>query len=243
MGYWEVQLLGDSLDLEELPGIFSDADIAVVESGSTYYLRSHEFAASSDASEVTAAADELVATINGLMRIQHTNWRNVRASGPTWVDDKGSRAHALRPDNMEGHLRMSGQLLILSSTGNVPPQPSNRELERFRKRSVYPLVKTVLHWMGEPHADWRVLRNILETIENDVGGESQILGKGWVTTDELEAFIASAHNFIVSGEDALHGRLPPAKELNKKRPPKTMTLAAATDMIRVMAEKWIDSKP
>jgi hypothetical protein len=67
-------------------------------------------------------------------------------------------------------------------------------------------------------------------------GEKNIAAEGWATTDDMNAFRASANNTSVSGDDARHG-------ISKSGcPKKTMRLNEAEHLIEGLTAHWLEYK-
>jgi len=84
------------------------------------------------------------------------------------------------------------------------------------------------------HADSVIKYKILEIIELDVGGS--IYQEGWTNKSEATRFTQTANSAEALGDAARHAKKHVAAQ------PKPMAIQEAQRFIRLLLEKWIDSK-
>lgn len=83
---------------------------------------------------------------------------------------------------------------------------------------------------------WYDLYKVLEVIEEDVGGEKALAGKGWASRIALKRFTATANNLVALGSDARHA-------ISTWKPPVSpMTLDDAVVLIGQVLSAWIAAK-
>lgn len=84
--------------------------------------------------------------------------------------------------------------------------------------------------------DWHHLSNVLDSIEEAVGGERALKQRGWAAAGDIDRFTGTVNNAKTLGPGARHGRLgwdPPAT---------TMNLPEAQDLIGLLLRRWIQAK-
>ena len=95
-------------------------------------------------------------------------------------------------------------------------------------------VRQALRFWVNAHDNWGNLYKILEIIESDVG--SSIYSNGWVSKAEVGRFTQTANSADALGDEARHAKKHVA-------PPSTpMTIKEARHLIKVLLQKWIESK-
>lgn len=99
-------------------------------------------------------------------------------------------------------------------------------------------VADAVRYFGSTGPRWVNLSKVYDVIEEDVGGEREIIARGWATGRKLRLFRSTANNKRAIGDKARHGHEKwPAPE-------RLMALAEAETLIwvRSVLEHWIRSK-
>jgi hypothetical protein len=101
-------------------------------------------------------------------------------------------------------------------------------------------VADVLRVLGQSGSlDWYDIYKVWEIVEHAVGGERQVVGRGWwVTKADIQRLKASANHPGISGDEARHARMP-----GTPGPNRTMTMSEADALVRRLAAEWIESYP
>ncbi|MCE8424927.1 MAG: hypothetical protein J5U17_04025 [Candidatus Methanoperedens sp.] len=97
-------------------------------------------------------------------------------------------------------------------------------------------VTKALRLFGAGTHDWVSLYRIYEVIENDVGGKSKIIKKGWTTDKAIRRFKYTANSPGAIGDEARHGN---QKEPSPKDP---MALSEAKFLIETILHNWLRLK-
>ena len=101
-----------------------------------------------------------------------------------------------------------------------------------------PNVATVLRLIGTQGFTWVNLTNVLDIIQDDLGGTlakgaREIVQRGWATRRSLSRFRQSANDSRVAGDEARHS-------VAKGPPPANpMSLPEAQSLIKSIAQSWL----
>jgi len=238
MAEWEIKLMGDQFDLEELPKFFVSKECTVTKGDELYYLTSNKLNPDESSQKIHGIALDLVQRINGILKVIYTNFRPVEIHSMDLIDDKGRRNINLAVGNAEVRTRASAVALIHTVPGS--PSDSSSEPTPFtvswlKVAEKDEKVRDVLNIFGSLDEEWRNLYNILEIVLSDVGGK--IFQAGWASEKEVGLFKQTANSRDAIGYSARHG------DKEKCRPPKNpMSLSDAKSLIRKIVGKWISSK-
>jgi len=97
-------------------------------------------------------------------------------------------------------------------------------------------VRRALENYGSLQHDWKNLYLIRDIIIDDVGNQTALENKRWVSKSKLRLFKRTANSFLVIGSDARHST-------SKHKPPaKPLDINKAQTLIRDLLDKWIKSK-
>jgi len=235
---WLVRLKGEKFDLQDLPVLLTSPEVTVIEEDGKYYLKSEDFNSLTDAGDVLAASKPILETINGALLLYLGGFQTIEADGTVIGIDENGKHHNyafISPTSIIGRSRVSARLTVMKTNGTVNSsrQPSKVKswiaVARQNKN-----VADAFHFFGKP--TWSNLYKAYEIIRDDVGGENEIVEKGWVKKSNITRFRRTAQNPEVLGDDARHAR-------TKDEPPKKpMPLSEATSLIQTLLKNWLRSK-
>ena len=233
MTEWSVQLCGDKFDLEDFPKWFKSPDFQVVEETDGYYLKSIHFEHLTEASSVRTKANELIEIIIGIAKLSRPNLAEIKLGSITETTQHGKRKHHIfLASSINIRSKVSSVTLLVDGKAepNNMPRPTQWALVAEKNQ----LVRQALQYWVANHKEWNNLYKILEVIESDVGGE--IYNNNWVTKPGVKRFTQTANSYSALGNKARHAK-------NKiPSPAKPMNIKEATNFIKALLEKWIDSK-
>lgn len=220
MPRWIIQLVGERFDLEDLPKWFHDDSLKVELRGDEYFLSSARLVDLSKARDVLHAALDIVAQVNGSIRLWHRNHRPV-AVGAVYREHENGRRDAFA--FIEGVEARTG---IATKFG---PAPLARWLRLAESR---PNVKSVLSTLHDGQQSWAELYNVFEVIQWDVGGD--MISRGWTTQAEGDRFTGTANSFELTGMKGRHAgrRMSP--------PRKPMSPEEAQTFVMDLAQRWLE---
>jgi len=211
---WAVGLAGRSRDLESLVRELNLPYINVIEAedGSGFYLTSIRLEVLETPREVLAAAEPLIAQVNGAIRLVDADARPIIAGGVRWIADDGAVSVFVMPDTIRIKVRFGGQ-----------PTADATALEKASRDE---LVAQALGYFSDP--TWVNLTKVRETIEQDLA--VSLVDKGWVSQTKLDRFNHQANY------EERHAR----GEVDK--PSKPMTIAKAEQLIGSILKAWLAQK-
>jgi len=209
----------------------------MTEQGGRYYLESAVFDSSKDARDVLEDVSRILDVMNGVARLVCQNFEGPRVDGIKRIEKNGRPpTQFIMPTGIPSAERF-GITAITVRSGQEPSQPpsipGSKWIETAEKdRSVD---KALALYGGLTH-NWRNLYMVLEAIEDDIGGENGLIGKGWAQKDKIKLFKHTANSFISLGYQARHATA------TKKAPQKPMSLDDAKSLIKNILENWLCSK-
>jgi len=235
---WHVELVGEEVDLKRLMEFDPASGVCASEMDGRCYLSAVEFNKLPNAKNVRNRAIELMKVINGAERLKHKNWRNVGVGAVIQLAADGKKHTTVFPETL--HIRLSDDEYnrVMSGLG-LPARPPSTvsSIEEFVQTAISDAaVQKVLRMYGSCVHDWRELSHMFEVIEEDVGGEKEIVLRGYTSGTQRSRFTGTANNEVIVGDSARHG--------HKKWPPhpNPMTIDEAREWFAKILEKWLKSK-
>jgi len=226
---WYVGIKGDNFDLEDLSKSLNSPEFSITKKGEDYILKSTHFNSLEDVDDVRNKANEILSLINGSAWLVIGMRKPLEEVRVCRVNDDGKikcsvvfSDFARARDRFKAHLiTKDGEVQEIDQANPIPEFIATSQHEEN--------VDTVLRLLGDHSKDWVNLYNILEVVENDVGGIPKIAKKGWATKKAIKRFKRTA-NFV-----ARHGA-------KIKPPPNPMTPSEAESLIKTIVNSWIQSK-
>jgi hypothetical protein len=232
---WFVSLLGDSGDLEELAKVCTSDDLRIEQREQGFILKTTEFDSLTESEEVLSRSKDLLTSINGGARILLGSRELIRVGSIHRINEKGGTDTYIHPDPIELKLRVMAVTTIVHSNGtreiHYPAGPIPRWAS-LAKKDVN--VARVLRLHGTS-TDWTDLYRIYEIIQNDLGGEKELLAKDWVTRKAVVKFRHTANSPSASGDKSRHG-------VGESGPADPMTLSEANSIIEGIIYNWLRYK-
>jgi hypothetical protein len=229
---WEVQLIGDPIDLRMLADTCTSAECQIIQSGNEYMLRAAQFELLDSAASVRECAIKLVTVLSSSARLILSTRQGISV-GPTvyWTRPDGKRDTTVLVGTAVCHVRA---MPITVVHGTQILRPADPILQWLSLAQQFPAVAKVMRLRDAGDLDWRDLYPLYEVIQDDVGGAIQQLG--WATGNELKHFERTANNPAAAGDKARHG-------VEKYKPPrKPMSLAHARELIDRIMRAWLEWK-
>ena len=217
---WEAELEGHKFDLQRLPIQFVDRECRVCEKDGAYILTADELEASEDHHDAEARAEQLVSTINGVMRTLDSNYRPIRL------------AHVV------GHTESGQPIQVVSVRSSFGVRFGVKDGGRTRDPRAQRLIALaggdsdlgiILREIGDPSVDWRRLYNVFELIQECAGGDVAKLG--WCSQRQRKDFKQTANSPLTGG-----GR----HAVPRGNPQPKMSLDEARGFILALAGKLAD---
>lgn len=174
-----------------------------------------------DVVTVDARAREILPIINGAVGLLDSSFHPVELAR-RYRDADGQVTSFMGPLRFEIRFHPKVTLSVVEIDGSVTPEPRlERERDLVELAIRVPEVGEVLGLLSDPRsAGFITLYKAFEIVMDAVGGRKKIVGNGWATTADINAFTASANRPDVSGIAARHARqpgLPPNRTMNESQ--------------------------
>jgi hypothetical protein len=227
---WEVQLLGDPIDLRMLADSLTSAECQIVQSGNEYMLRAAQLELLDSAAFVRERAIALVTILSSFVRLRLSARKGISV-GPAvyWVRPDGKRDTTVLVGTATSHARA---MPITVVHGTQIHRPADAILPCIPLAQQCPVVAKALRLRDADDLEWVGLFRLYEVIQGDVGGLIHQLG--WATGNELELFGRTANNPASAGDKARHG------VVKHKPPHKPMSLAHARELVDRIMIAWLE---
>jgi len=220
---WDLEALEKEFDAGDDPRLIVDRD--------DRFLQSAEVQGIDDEADAEAKARELIAMINGAMRIQHgSSFEPVRFAGLVTFKSSGGRDYYDR-GVVNLRIRVRGDDEHRDARGNLVPPPPSPVPAWVGHRSD-PAVAAVLRILGRSELDWYDLYKVYESVQHDAGARV----KQWAGAAEIERFTHTANNAGALGDAARHA------DQGWQEPAKPMTHTEATVLVQSLARQWLETK-
>jgi hypothetical protein len=231
MPKWRVTLIGDSWDL----GSLAELGVGVTGDGNTFVLYSAEFERFTDASEVRQHAIKLVEMLNGIARIAVGDFDPVEV-GAVHGDDGDGTHSVLVVDKVR--VRARAKVRIVDATTGSPvvtttPSgvPASWVSIAARDQNVRQALRLIAGAVDPVN-----LYRVFEVIRADVGGEDQVVTKGWATRSGIRRFRHTVNSVNALGDAARHGAEP------GQPPADPISVPEAAAFVWGLLAKWLASK-
>jgi hypothetical protein len=240
---WQVQLEGDNRDLEYLAGIFETGPRRVLRDQQRpgYLYESDGFNACITSEEVEGIAEDELAVLSGILKLERDARGNLRSGGVCRPNQNGGRdlfARVRESLHVRDHMGAATSDVI-DPSGHVVnrPAPPPRSAVLSHLAAADAAVAKVMRLLSAADAaSWVGLYRLHEVIEADVGGEHKLSSRAWGSANDLKRFKHSANSVEVGGDKSRHGKEPQVPPTNP------MTLAEAKAYVKHVVQAWLTSK-
>jgi hypothetical protein len=234
---WQVQIVGDVHDLEELSRSTRGGSVRIVKEEGGYVLVADAFGALTDAGQVRAIAEEQVALLNGAARLALEARTAISVGGISRLRPDGVRDHFVTAKATLG-LTARATAVVVKADGTEERAPSRADVvpDWIEAGLREEAVAKVLRLLGRGSLDWVGLYRLLEIVEQDLGGRDQCWRHGWASKKQLARFRHTANSPSAVGDAARHG-----KEFTSP-PAAPMSLSEAKSLVNLVLHSWLRSK-
>jgi len=188
---WHVILDGNPDDLARISGLTVGLPTRVELSGGDYLLQAPEMTDLPHAADVHMKAAEIVSLINSAAALDDHVIEPLKVRDVYWVGDDGHRVHTLV---LEGSIAPRGHVTLTpGAPGESAATVALRHLDNPNLRDA------MVHFAEN---SWYGIYKALESIENELGGESQLLDKQWIPRSEIKLLKRTAN--AAAGEQTRH---------------------------------------
>lgn len=225
MEEWLIELEGRKQDLQLLSTLLNSPNLNVTEEKGGFVLRSSSFNPVPDSNDVHDLSTALVEILNGAAKLYNENFQRIRPKAVVRIGEDGKRSKHVRLTALPGryHIRF-------------PPKRRDLIESWFTIAQGDEYVTRALSLYGSLEDNWRNLYLVVDVIEENVGGEAALCGKGWVPKKKIKDFKRTANAFRAVGRGARHAKA-------SWQPPNTpMSLQEAKSLIDDLLWRWLESK-
>lgn len=229
---WQVNLIGDMEDLEDLSKIFSSPDLHIRHEGGGYLLESSSFIQLSDVNTVRDETDRLLTAINATKKLIFSSSTPVER-GPIHAVNEGRTTLFLQETISVGS-KLRARLTIEKEDGTVDQSPPDNSIKKW-----IPLIDSdekiqrVFKLINYDFNTHRGLCNIVEVIQEDHFTPVMRRGEFY---DDIDLLKRTAQSYEAIGESARHAHS------RFKKPETPMELSTAKDLVIRIVRMWLDSK-
>lgn len=235
---WQLQLTGDSSDLEHLSENLSSGSLRVLKDLQGYVLESQNFASCNSSEQVLEKSREHLAILSGILMAARQAPRALGAGAVILKNTDGS-GQIFMSFHEELHARDFVDAVVIDSQGIkvAPPRHVARSVVLLQLALSDPAVAKVLRLLASPdRRTWVGLYRLHEVILEEIGGEKQLERLGWGSKTDLRRFKHSANSVAVAGDSARHGTE------QSDAPKNPMTLDEADAYCGYVLQAWLTSK-
>jgi hypothetical protein len=240
---WEVQLLGDSSDLEHLERCFGAGTriVRADQQNAGHLYWSSTFEGCSQSEQVLKIASDDLVVLSGILKLVGHSHQNLRTGAVYKHRPDGNRdIYVHLSDSIHVHARAGDiSVSITNLDGNLvqQPNPVPRTVAISALTVQDASVEKVMRLFASAEArTWVGLYRIYEVIEGDVGGEYAMRKLAWISESDLKRFKHSSNSVTVAGDAARHG-----KELNNP-PSDPVTREEVTAFVILIIHAWLEAK-
>jgi hypothetical protein len=205
---WQIDIIGDALDIGALKALAALCDCAIAPGpDGRDCLGGARFEKIDTAHGVLEAARAILALLNGLARIEHSNHRPVQlGAGIARVRSDGGRDVDVGVIGIEARGRVSAVATVIRADGSIADEaPTETRDARLKRVACDPKLAEIAEALGGEKS-WQRLRVAFEKINALVGkGDNALVKHGYATQGELDQFKANVQDPRHSGLDAVHG--------------------------------------
>ena len=234
---WHFRLEGEALDLRAIRELFCDEVTFFQDDNGLLYIVMEFAFGREDSVAARAAADELIAKLNGIAQVVHGDHEIVRLGIMGCKDPSGPPMDLFLQVGDRIRFRSRVELAKLDVTNadaeplSPPPQKviGDIYLDAASRDDNF---DRALYLLGSLPLDWRSLYMVLEAAEDAHGGERGLVDKNYVPVGQIKRFKDTANSFKAIRLAARHGSTKTGSDKPK------IELDEARTMVRSILEQW-----
>ncbi len=233
----EIQVLGDSADLEILSRTFESDAIAIAKNGDDWVLRARELDDLPDYGAVRVRAKEILTSLSGAARLLIGSESPLAAGTITEYQDGKSVNKIVEIQPAVGRSRAFPISVIIGRPDGSSEvhHPADRARNWLTMASRDSAIARALRLRNQEELDWVDLYRLFEVVESEVPIR-EIVVRGWASEADIRLFKHTANSLTATGDGARHG-----KETSDP-PSAPMQLSSARSFVDVLLQKWLDAK-
>jgi hypothetical protein len=197
-----------------------------------FVLTSSSFEHLPTAADVYEASRRTLATLNGIARVAGLLSQPIEGNEVLEQRDGATKSHQFVEVPT---ITLTARVFAPTVTGSDDPIPTPAtSLGAEISLKDANVARALALFAQEP--SWVTLYQVIDVLEEDLGGEPELAAKRWVPPAELKRFAHTANNYQAVGPSARHARV------GWQAPSRPMTLREAAEMIRTLLRAWLAEK-
>lgn len=223
---------GDDHDVDYIVKHLSAAGIPIEKDKDGYLILSRE----GDTEEALEELQDSIALLSGMCCLELDSRTPLRLNHYATVGADGSQVvHVAVTD--EVHARDFIDIEVESDEGSTSVAfPGDRLADLFELATTNQTVGKVLKFLADADYSWVNLYRVYETVRADIGGEKELISRGWFSKKTISSFCHTANSFSAIGREARHGAEP-------QEPPRhPMTHGEAKALVILLVYEWLEEK-
>lgn len=224
---WVVEIDWHTPSLDTLAARYQYPEFSIHRRDGKYYLTSIEFDSIDDKSDVNKRAMRILMRVNGANRIQDPSYHPAAVRGAVMAPPKEGRPRqqfiglvGIPSESAVGIPTVSGGV-------QTPPATVGTVLRRVAAAEDDERIDLVLRLIQSTNLDFIEMYKVFEVIRDAVGGDQNLVARGWTMKSQLRRFTrtANAEERHAPGSYA--------------RPPNPMTLSEGQAFVAKLADDWL----
>ena len=233
---WEVELAGDSFDLDELVLSMSKTEPSICKTLHGYILRSEYFNQMNTHAEVEESATEILSVLNGICVVLLSTRKSISISAIAKVFPGQPRQTYISVQD-GFHAKGTFSMVVTNSDGTVvTTYQADPAVAWLKLASDNLQVAKVFRLLNDPHLNWGPMYKIFEIILDDMQGFKPISDLGWASQSAMKRFKHTANSPTAAGDLARHGVEPTSP------PAAPMAMSEAKSLIDTLVHNWLRTK-
>ena len=228
----KVFVSGDRHDIDYIVKHLSTAGVPVEKDADGYLVLSRE----GDTEEALEELQDSIGILSAMCYLELDSRTPLRLNRYATVNEDGSLAvHVAVSD--EVHARDFIDIEVEAEEGATSiASPGDQLADLFKLATADQTVRKVFGFLADADYSWVNLYRIYETIRADLGGEKELISRGWFSKKTISLFGHTANSFSAIGREARHGAEP-------HDPPKhPMTHGEAKALVNLLVHEWLEEK-
>lgn len=225
MSDWQIHIEGGEEEIRVLDALLTAEQFRIDKPGERNLLTLPDVPVDAGSEAIKAAADQLVDVVNGAARLYYPKFEGVSYVSVTRLREDGTREGF-------GYLTAEVGDNVFTALGSGDKTLSDWIEIGLSDNDV----ARAFFLYGSLDSSWKNLYMVIEVIEDDLGGESELIDAGMASAADIKQLKHTANSYRALGREARHATL-------ATEPPKSpMTLEEAKGVIRELLRAWVQSK-
>ncbi len=225
---WMFELNGDIEFLEELTKYFTSNKVFIFRNeNNRYFLKSSYFQNLNYDYEVRNKAENMVKSINGAAEFILYKKKPIRIHQDIKINNDGSKSFSF---SIPGYIDVIPKMekSVINERKKLLKEWVNNSVEDDK-------IAILFEHICSNSNKWHLLYKRLELVINDLGSETKLTNKKWVSKNKIELFKRTANSYKAIGIESRHYN-------NEIPPKKPMTYPDAKKLIDKINLEWLKGR-